>query len=351
MEDNSKENERSTKMLRIKFADFWPGFDEEKLIFIRELKKKYKLINSEQPDLVIASIFSNTAESYGAPSILISGEKQINRINFHKAFTCAKHELPNLSYFPYTCIFSSPEIYEKRLRNKPSKFACFIVSNGNHGDNVKLREKLFLELQARGLSIDSCGNFRRNKEEIAPSASLEYDGLFIDPHWLSQYKFNICCENNLHPGYLTEKSIQCLLAGSIPICLTHKSNMEILNPKAGIYGHNEDDIPQIIDRVLNMSDSEYEEMRAQPPFLVDMKQLAMDFQQSFMEEVDKIAANLVEKSISNYGLFKIEGNILDTIKRAYGDKSFSSFFFSSNIDHKIDKALNIIKRHNSSIYF
>lgn len=51
---------------------------------------------------------------------------------------------------------------------------------------------------------------RANRGEIAP-------GLRAKRAVLSRYRFAICYENTVFPGYLTEKLFDCLLAGCIPV--------------------------------------------------------------------------------------------------------------------------------------
>ena len=51
---------------------------------------------------------------------------------------------------------------------------------------------------------------RANRGEIAP-------GLRAKRAVLSRYRFAICFENTVFPGYLTEKLFDCLLAGCIPV--------------------------------------------------------------------------------------------------------------------------------------
>lgn len=354
-------------MIRVTFADFWPNFNHEEMTVFRELSKKYKLILSDNPDVVFASVFGMSSLNYGAPIIAIGGEKYFYNWQVTKAYISAKYSFPHASYFPYTCLFCRPDIYEKRINNNPTKFASFVVGNGNVGDCTQLRVKLFLSLQTealkKGLNIESCGNVYRNTQEKAPYPAKEYEGLHLDPVWLSKYKFNICCENSLYPGYLTEKVVQALIAGCIPISLTHESNMTILNPKAGIYGHGESDIPTMISRVINMTEDEYQQMKTEPPFLIDMKTLTQNFHALFISDVEKILKSNIEKSLKDIKILSIpeinleinEQDILDIFKKVYSIYlnvlPFGIIFTNRDLTSSLPNIINKIKEIGPQLYF
>lgn len=312
-------------MLKVAFADFWPGFDPDSLVFIRELRKKYNIVIDQNPQVVIASVFGSVSQSFNAPIIGISGESYFPIKKYMRGYMCAYPPFDKpITYYPYVCLFCPPEIFSRRVNKKPTKFACFVVGNGHNGSATHLREKLFLNLSAaaaaKDLKVDSCGDFHRNNPEKPPRPTKEFESLHIDPHWLGEYKFNICCENSLISGYFTEKPVQALLAGSIPICLTHKSNMRYLNPKAGIYGHSEDDIPEMINRVLSMTDEEYKNMKAEQPFLVDMAKLTTEFHNSIIHEIATITNSspftlLNPKAIVSLPKMSITGYVINLDKR------------------------------------
>ena len=64
---------------------------------------------------------------------------------------------------------------------------------------------------------------RANRGEIAP-------GLRAKRAVLSRYRFAICFENTVFPGYLTEKLFDCLLAGCIPIYWGDPAVAELIPP-------------------------------------------------------------------------------------------------------------------------
>jgi hypothetical protein len=80
---------------------------------------------------------------------------------------------------------------------KPRKFACAVISNP---DPIRLE---FIKLLSSYGKIDIFGKLGKsidNKMKV-----------------LEEYRFNICFENSLFPGYVTEKPLESWLSGCIPV--------------------------------------------------------------------------------------------------------------------------------------
>ena len=264
--------------LRVAFVDFWPGFQPEHLRIYRRLKRLYNCFISETPDLLFCGPFlthENHVQKYKCSKILLSGENLEKRFfniqlrNYDLSLLCHHVDLSrgNAHFLPYTLT----EKRFERMKTEKTKFACYVVGNGNSGDGTEARNNLYLKImrmaKEKGLIVDSCGTYLNNTGVYAPKSDDER--CQISPEWLSQYKFNICGENSYTPGYFTEKIYQAFLAGCIPVYLTHPENFKYINSKAGIFGTSEADIPQMCERVFSLTDEEKETMLAEPPFLYD----------------------------------------------------------------------------------
>lgn len=105
------------------------------------------------------------------------------------------------------------ELYSRR-RYTPSKkkFACAFF-----GKNYRFRLHALEALREIG-EVDVFGQGARRPVET-PSRIAE------------NYKFTLCFENDLYPGYVTEKPIEAYLAGTIPIYMGMDSE-RYLNSKA-----------------------------------------------------------------------------------------------------------------------
>lgn len=62
------------KIVKVKFVDFYSGFNEKNNEFVEVINKKYKIEFSNQPDYVIYSCFGNEHLKYSCIRIFYTGE-------------------------------------------------------------------------------------------------------------------------------------------------------------------------------------------------------------------------------------------------------------------------------------
>ena len=110
----------------------------------------------------------------------------------------------------------------------------------------------------------------------------DYNNKKID--LLRKYKFNLCPENLLGVGYLTEKILHSFYAGCVPISWCEPVSLikDSLNPEAivNLYGLDDDEICEKLNKLLN--EKEFYEKFLSVPLLLkkpDIKPL-IDFIQS-----------------------------------------------------------------------
>jgi len=110
---------------------------------------------------------------------------------------------------------------EKELASK-TKFCNFLYSH-----KVPYREAFFSQL-SKYKRVDAPGGSMNNMPGI--------DSLYTGDKWevkrqfLSEYKFTIAFENDIFPGYQTEKLYDAMLAGSIPIYCGDPFVSDVFNP-------------------------------------------------------------------------------------------------------------------------
>ena len=143
----------------------------------------------------------------------------------------------------------------------PEKFCCMIVSNGN----VESRRKIF-EVVSTYKRVDSAGKYMFNM----------YDELYYEYtseefiQFIGQYKFMICFENTIEGTYITEKMINPLLAGTIPIYYGTNYCKHVFNKDAFLYLEDESErsYQYLLERIkeLDDDDTQYLQMVNQPVF-------------------------------------------------------------------------------------
>lgn len=82
------------------------------------------------------------------------------------------------------------------------------------------------------------------------------------------YQFCIAYENDLYPGYVTEKIVEAYLAGTVPIYrgLFNKEAEKIFNPRAFINVLDFENDEELIHFISNMSREDYRRMYEEPLF-------------------------------------------------------------------------------------
>ena len=91
--------------------------------------------------------------------------------------------------------------------------------------------------------------------KLANNCSSEEVDRIGTPEYIKQFIFNICSENfgESHPGYITEKLMNCCVGGAIPIYFGNLDEIDqrIFN-KNRILFLNEGNVQEVADRILHM---------------------------------------------------------------------------------------------------
>lgn len=123
---------------------------------------------------------------------------------------------------------------------------CFLNSNGGkkafmHG--ARSRRALFHNFSKRTF-VASGGKVENNIGHTVPRGD--------ELNWMMNCKFVIAYENQIYPGYVTEKPYQAWLAGAIPIYDAHRSVFGYINKEALIYAPDFDSNDEMIDYVMRL---------------------------------------------------------------------------------------------------
>lgn len=247
------------KSIRVCFTNFWGGFLYSKYynffndtikdyfgIKSQNLNKhlKYRIVKYFYPNIHIFSVFGKKEKIIKSKSnvkIFYTGEN-VNAYRFTSYIgnctdisNCSigfEHlnndnyiRLPNwiIDYFPYN---SSKEYIQNILFNNKDKYIknkfCSLISRH---DRSGLRTKMYNDISVIS-NIDCPGDLLHNDDSLVNNFNNN------KLNYLQEYKFNICPENSASDGYVTEKIIESLLAGCIPIYNGYSKNPEpeIINP-------------------------------------------------------------------------------------------------------------------------
>lgn len=257
------------KTIKIKYVDFFSGFNQENYPLTKSLRKQFNVVFSDEPDYIIYSCFGHENLKYtNCIKICFLGENLAPDFNLcDYAIAQEKLSFGDRYFWRPTGIELStyPELYnrDKRLERNEERnhFCSFVYSNG---DADPFREQLFQAVNRYKPVL--CGGKLHHNIDIPHISGNDFqaDRIAHEKH----FKFSIACENSSHPGYCTEKILISFIAGTIPIYWGDPCIKELYNDKAFI---NIADYPNLNDAVdaikkVDSSPKLYEEMICQPVF-------------------------------------------------------------------------------------
>lgn len=127
------------------------------------------------------------------------------------------------------------------VKNRVDRFCNFIYSNENAHQRIEFFKKLHARkpVDSGGRVLNNIGGPVRDKKA-----------------YLRRCKFTIAFENESNPGYATEKIIEPLLVGSIPIYWGDPEIEQDFNPECLINVHRFKDIQSVIEHVIEVDENE-----------------------------------------------------------------------------------------------
>ena len=175
------------------------------------------------------------------------------------------------------------------------KFCAAVISNYLSSDNFRIK---FINELNKYKKVDMGGRFMNNIGEPVKNKTK----------FLSLYKFSIAMENSEGQGYVSEKILDSLIAGTIPIYYGGYMIDEFINPKAYILIRNENDIKQKIEYIkkIDNDDNLYKKILNESLFIDDnipslvKKEKINFFNHIFQQEKNKA------KRIDNYNFKNYE---------------------------------------------
>lgn len=274
----------SSPPIRVFFHNFWPGFAEKTDImdctfFVKLLEGVYNapIQVSRTPsnaDILVESIFGNYSylqhKKWNA-TILFTGESDYANVQNIDTYDCVlgfEETRSNFVKCPLFLIFllTNPRILkelETTERPIPSKIppnnASIILSNGNHG---KERLVLFNTIK-KEMTLYSGGKYENN---VGGPVSGSYNSNEMNEFY-RRGKFAITMENADKPYYITEKLVNGLRAGVVPVYWGSSRVTEFFNPRRFIHLNSKptnEERAKLIERLKQMTDEEYIQIVREP---------------------------------------------------------------------------------------
>ena len=284
------------KQIKVKFVGF-RDCPLELSAFYNILKRNYSIIETDNPDYIICSIFGNPYEycKYPQVRIMYTGENYIPDFNLID-YALIPYDLKLYDrsfYYPsfsnnYDRTISLESIdrnYTIDFLKSKKYFANFITSHESEG---AIRGDFFKKL-SNYKRVESPGSYLNNM----PNGETVQFLTESKTNFQKSSKFSLCFESTKHHGFVTEKLVDALVAGSIPIYYGSETVTEIFNSKSFINCNDYNSFEEVIDKIIELdnNDEKYMEMLTQP-ILVNSK-----FAQSLYNELESFFNNIFNQPL------------------------------------------------------
>ena len=198
------------KTIKIKFVDFWPGFNERENVFVLLLSASYLVELSDDPEYLFFSCFGTVHLQFDCIKVFFTGENLVPDFTFADygiGFHYIEFADRYLRFPLYMLNHLSADLLEHKHADQAHtnrRFCNFVYSNGSWSDPVRVE---FFKLLSKYKPVDSGGALLNN---LGYKVSDKLD-------FLRNYKFTIAFENSSSPGYTTEKIVDAMIANTVPI--------------------------------------------------------------------------------------------------------------------------------------
>ena len=263
--------------MKICFSDFWSPFDQNNNFFIHLLKQSFEnveVVHPEDADVMFFSVFK---------------KKKNLKKNFKKIFFTGENQRPNFKKCDYSLTFDFDD-YEGKNFRLPLWYLYIdwfnvktylnpewlIPESYLYGENEftqKPKDKfcsiVFGKMvESRLNAIQKISEYK--KVDIFGKANPDYnlpDGEKYKLDLISNYKFSLCYENSVTPGYHTEKLLHGKIAGNIPIYYGDETVCKDFNPKSFINTVNMSD-EEVIETIKQIDTNKelYDTINSEPLF-------------------------------------------------------------------------------------
>jgi len=245
-------------MMRVRFSNFWEGFDPSSNLFSEYMRIQFpelKIIrnNVSKVEIEFFSVFPNLRQriqsklttsrsgiSYNLNKsnqrIWFCGENQElpSTGGFDQYYSHNDDEMKNAFYFPLwkfdidwlnsgrinlrlgKRLVPSDLISKRSVNNAKKNRVCFFVRN-----LTPERQELITQI-SRLIPVDVYGSTKHNR--ITSKLDIS-----------KNYKYILCPENTISPGYTTEKLVEGYFSEAIPIYFGSLPHSNSFNPNAFLY--------------------------------------------------------------------------------------------------------------------
>lgn len=252
------------KKVRVKFTDYY-GKKPDEILAYRILRRFYDVdVVERSPDYLIdGGLGSEHLDYPGAVKIVFIGESycpDFNLFDYAVGFDDLSFGDRYLRVPLYAFYDSFRKLCGRTERLSPETllnrgFCSFVVSNAD-GDPMRVE---FFRRLSKYKPVASGGRLFNN---VGGPVADKYD-------FISKYKFNIAFENSVVPGYTTEKVMEALSVGSVPVYYGNPRIEEDFHLDCMVRVASRDDVERAVEEIITLDkdDDAYLAKCAAPTFV------------------------------------------------------------------------------------
>jgi hypothetical protein len=244
-------------IIKIRFVDFWVDYNRKSdNYFVELLSLFYDVEISENPDILFYSCFGQDYLKYKCTKIFFTPENcrpNYFECDYSISFDYSKSN-KNIRiplWFLYFLSYQKDGLYKEQHKEDlfanwkmRKNFCCIIVSNPSAKPRIK-----FYEMLNHHKKVDSAGRWNNTiGKELESGTKNKFD-------FIRSYRFVISFENSSYPGYTTEKILEPLLAGSIPIYWGDTEITSEFNERRFINVKSELEFEKHIQKILDIENN------------------------------------------------------------------------------------------------
>ena len=271
--------------LKIAFVDFWGDFDPNNNFF-KDLLSTFVDVEVVEPHACDVLFFS----CFGSRNIAYRNKKRVYYTGENLRPSYDQDRADHRGFRSDRCDYSLTFDFSDDPRNIRLPLWMLQIDWFNKGGYVNPEfvlpyEQLWDNPFMKDVKTSFCSFVYNNdapyrKEIVDELSKYKQVDCFGKPHgnWfygesnkikcISNYKFNICFENSLHPGYYTEKPIHAKFAGCVPVYWSDSLMAQDFNPKGFLNLTDFNSVKELCDRIIEIDqdDQQYKTVRAEPLF-------------------------------------------------------------------------------------
>lgn len=218
--------------MKISYNGMWPGFDAKNnwfnAMFTEYFNEPIEFSSEHHgSDLILSSVFGPTVENHPARRIFYSGETRVNGSRSGDILLTFDNYTNEEKFFRLPIWY----LYMNWWKGKDilGQDVVDLTHNVNFDELMNPSIKTIRDFESRNMFCsmvvtNPTDNRRRAFEALSNVERIDGYGMMFNNHYpyskidiIRNYKFNVCFENTVSKGYVTEKLFEAKIAGCIPI--------------------------------------------------------------------------------------------------------------------------------------